>query len=55
MHVVEADPGEGFAHEPLDVADEEDPDTDQAYVSSEYFGGVQPMAQMPFSLLTQMV
>ena len=26
-----------------------------AYGSSEYLGGVQPMAQFPFSLLTQMV
>ena len=30
VQVVEADPGEGFAHDPLDVADDEEPDTDQA-------------------------
>ena len=28
VHVVEADPGEGLAHPPLDVVDEELPDTD---------------------------
>ena len=59
MHVVEADPGEGFEHPPLDVVDAELPDTDHldrkysnvwnisisyAYFSSEYLGGVHPMA-----------
>ena len=68
LQVVEAEPGEGLVQAPRDVVDIEAPVTENlttinleseekfysyAYGSSEYLGGVHPMAHCPFSLLMQ--
>ena len=55
MHVVEAEPGWEFLQDPLDVVAVELPEIERPYLSSEYLGGVQPMAQFPLSLLTHTV
>ena len=55
LHVVEAEPGWAFLQDPRDVVAVELPEMERPYLSSEYLGGVQPMAQLPTSLLTQTV
>ena len=55
LQVVLADPGEGLVQLPLEVVAVEEPEIERPYLSSEYLGGIQPMAQLPTSLLTQTV
>ena len=55
LHVVEAEPGWEFLQEPRDVVAVELPLIERPYLSSEYLGGVQPIAQLPLSLLTHTV
>ena len=55
LQVVLAEPGEGFMQLPLEVVEMAAPDMESPYLSSEYLGGVQPIAQLPSSLLTQTV
>ena len=55
LQVVPATPGEGLLQEPLEVVALDEPEMESPYLSSEYLGGVQAMAQLPSSLLTQTV